>query len=68
MDTKTVHLVATVLWGIYGIAVGSVGVITHGFNAYVMVSVVVAVAGNSAHLITMALSKTGLQVTSEKTG
>ena len=65
MKKETVHLVASVLWGIYGITVGSIGVIHNNFNTDVMVSIVVAISGNSAHLISMSLSKTGLAVNSE---
>lgn len=66
MKKETVHLVATLLWGIYGLTVGSLGIIYHSYNSYVMVTVVSAIAGNSAHLISMSLSKAGLEVSSEK--
>ncbi|MEM0135731.1 MAG: hypothetical protein QXU18_11005, partial [Thermoplasmatales archaeon] len=67
MKKESVHLVATLLWGTYGITVGSIGVLTHGFNPYVMASVVTAIGGNSAHLISMSLSKTGLTETASTT-
>lgn len=65
MKKESVHLVSAVLWGIYGLTVGSIGVFNHSFNTDVMVSIVVAIAGNSAHLISMSFSKTGLTVNSE---
>ncbi len=66
MNKEVVHLVATVLWGLYGIIAGAIGLIDHDFSSYVMVTIVTAIAGNSAHLVSMALSKSGLQVTSKQ--
>ena len=63
MNKESVHLIATLLWGIYGLSVGTIGVIYGQFNAYLMVTIVTAIAGNSAHLISMSVSKTGLTET-----
>jgi hypothetical protein len=65
VNKETVHLISSLLWGIYGITVGTLGIIHNDFSAYVMVSVVVAIAGNSAHLMSMSLSKTGLTVSDQ---
>ena len=55
-------LVATVMWGIYGILVGMLIVIMHYAGIYAWISIIVAVVGNSAHLMTLHLSKSGLSV------
>ena len=65
MKKETVHLIASMIWGIYGITVGLIGVLYNHFSAYVMVSIVVAIVGNSAHLMAMSLSKTGLTVSDQ---
>jgi len=59
MNKETVHLISALLWGIYGITVGIIGVVHNDFNTDVMVSIVVAITGNSAHLISMSFSKSG---------
>ena len=64
MNKETVHLISTLLWGIYGLSVGTIGVIYGQFNGYLTVTIVTAIVGNSAHLISMSLSKTGLSETS----
>ncbi len=68
MTTKeTVHVIAVILWGLFGIVSSTVALVGHEFSYPLMVAIVSAIAGNSAHLITMALSKTGISVSSEKT-
>lgn len=66
MNKEAVHLIATTLWGLYGLAIGSISAIAHDFTIYIMVSIITAIAGNSAHLISMALSKTGITETATK--
>jgi hypothetical protein len=66
MKKETVHLISSLVWGIYGITVGVIGVVSHSFNTDVMVSVVVAIVGNSAHLMSMSFSKTGLTVSDQE--
>jgi hypothetical protein len=66
MQKEVVHLIATLLWGLYGLTVGTVGIVYHSFNLYLMVSLVAAIAGNSAHLISLSLSKSGLEVSSSQ--
>ena len=68
MYKESVHLISAVLWGVYGLTTGSIGVIYHEFNPYLMVTIVTAIVGNSAHLISMSLSKTGLQETASSAG
>lgn len=65
MNKSTVHLVATILWGVYGLTTGSLGVFYDHFNAYLMVSIVTAIVGNSAHLISMSMSAQSMDVTSQ---
>jgi len=66
MNKEWVHLIASTFWGIYGLAVGTIGVVYHDFNLYVMVSIVTAIVGNSAHLVSMSYSKGSLQVEASK--
>jgi len=66
MNKEWVHLIASIFWGIYGLAVGTIGVVHNDFNLYVMVSIVTAIVGNSAHLISMSYSKGSLQVEASK--
>jgi hypothetical protein len=66
MNRETVHLVATIFWGLFGLTVGIIATFRNDFNVYVMVALVSAVAGNSVHLISMSMSKTGISVSSEK--
>jgi len=64
---ESVHLISSVLWAIFGLTVGSLAIVFNEFNYPVMVAMLAAIAGNSAHLISMSISKTGISVSSEKT-
>jgi len=66
MNKEWVHLIATVFWGTFGLAVGTIGVIHNDFNIYVMVSLITAIVGNSAHLVAMSYNKGSLNVQAEK--
>lgn len=66
MNSETVHLISSIFWGLYGLSVGTIGLIVGHFNVYVMVTIVSAIAGNSAHLISMSYSKGKLEVQSQK--
>jgi len=66
MNKEWVHLLATVFWGTFGLAIGSLAVIDNTFNIYVMVSLITAIVGNSAHLVAMSYSKGSLNVQAEK--
>jgi hypothetical protein len=65
VNKETVHLIATIFWGLFGLAVGIISTFRNDFNVYVMVSLISAIAGNSVHLISMSFSKTGISVSSE---
>ncbi len=68
MVTKeTVHLYAVIFWALFGIIIGSISAIHNQFNIYIMVTLTAAIAGNSGHLIALAFSKTGVQITSSQT-
>lgn len=67
MKKETVHLISALLWGIYGITIGSLGLVDHGFNVYVMVTLVSAIAGNSIHLVSMSMSKSGIDISGDTT-
>jgi hypothetical protein len=64
LNKGTVHIVSAALWGTYGILTGTIGVITGHFNFDLMVSEVVAISGNSLHLVAFSLSKEGITVSS----
>jgi len=66
MNKEWVHLLATVFWGTFGLAIGSLAVIDNTFNIYVMVSLITAIVGNSAHLVAMSYNKGSLNVQAEK--
>jgi len=66
MNKEWVHLIATIFWGTFGLTIGSLSVIYNTFNIYVMVSLITAIVGNSAHLISMSYSKGSLQVQAAK--
>lgn len=65
MNKETVHLISTMVWGIYGITVGCIGALNHSFNAFIMVTVTAAIVGNSAHLISMSVSQAGIITTAK---
>jgi hypothetical protein len=66
MNKEWVHLLATVFWGTFGLAIGSLAVVSNTFNLYVMVSLITAIVGNSTHLVAMSYSKGSLQVEASK--
>lgn len=66
MKSETVHLIATLTWGIFGLTVGTLAVVNHIFNTDIMVTEIAAIVGNSAHLMALSLSKTGLTVSDQE--
>lgn len=60
--SASVHLVATVIWGIWAIVVGAIAIWTNAFGQWVSIATIVAIVGNSTHLISMAWSQKGLTV------
>lgn len=67
IENEKVHLIATILWALFGIIVGSLGVISHQYSAFLMATMVAAIAGNSAHLVTMDFNKKGIEISSKAT-
>ena len=65
INKEVVHLIGVVVWGIFGITIGTLAIVHNNFSDYVMVSLVSAVVGNSAHLMALSFSKTGLSVKDE---
>lgn len=65
MKNTTTHLIMALLWGIYGIIIGSLVVVFHYNNLWSWLSIVVAISGNSVHLVTMDFSKSGIEVKSQ---
>ena len=68
MNKEWVHLIASIFWGTYGLTVGALSVVHNDLNVYTMVTLVTAIVGNSAHLISMSLSKTGNLLVQAKQG
>ena len=64
--SASVHLLATIIWGIYGIVVGALAIVQGYTGVFVWISVIVSVTGNSAHLVTFAWSQKGLTVSSSQ--
>lgn len=66
MNSDWIHFFAVLIWGVFGIAIGSIGIIYHYSNDLLWISVIAAISGNSAHLVAFAMSKRGVQISSEK--
>lgn len=67
MNSGTVHLISSILWGIYGITVGVV-VVVNGYNGiFSWLSIIVAIIGNSTHLVAFSYSqgKISIQATGQ---
>jgi hypothetical protein len=62
MQNGTVHLIASLLWGFYGIIIGSLVVVFSYHNDFAWISVVVAVIGNSTHLVAFSYSQGKISV------
>ncbi len=66
VNSDWIHFLATGIWGLYGIVVGSL-VIVHGYSGlWPFVSVIAAIVGNSAHLVTFAYSRGKITMSSQK--
>lgn len=66
MKNQTVHLIMALLWGLYGVITGSLIIIYHYDNIFSWLSIIVAIAGNSIHMVTMDFSKTGIEVATKE--
>lgn len=66
MQKEQVHLIMALLWGLYGVIIGSLVVIYNYSNIWAWLSVIVAVAGNSIHLITLDVGKKGIEITAQQ--
>lgn len=66
ISKQAVHLAVALVWGIYGIIIGSLAILTGFTGAYIWYSIIVAITGNSVHLVTFSLSKTGMSVSSSE--
>lgn len=62
---STTHLIMAIFWGVYGIIIGSLVVIYGYSNVWAWLSIIVAISGNSVHLISMDFNKEGLQIKSQ---
>ena len=67
MNKESVHLVASLGWITFAVIIGSLGVAYNYVTPYLWVSIIVAIVGNSSHLVAMSLSKTGLSVQNQTT-
>lgn len=66
MNTDWIHFLSTLIWGTYGLVVGVV-VVIHGYNnSFTWISIIVAIVGNSAHLVAFAYSKGRITVQATK--
>lgn len=57
MQAGTVHLIASLLWGFYGIIVGTLVVVFSYSNLFSWLSIIVAIIGNSTHLVAFSYSQ-----------
>jgi uncharacterized membrane protein YeaQ/YmgE (transglycosylase-associated protein family) len=67
ITNQDVHIISAILWGIYGITIGTLTLVYHYGGYYSWASIIVAIVGNSVHLITFALSKGQTTLSSTKT-
>ena len=67
MKQGIIHLVATMVWGIYGISVGTLTVVYGYSSPWAWITIVTAVVGNSAHLVSYAVSSAGVEIASAQT-
>ena len=58
------HLLASFIWGLYGLVIGAMAVSYRVFDIWVALSVITAIVGNSAHLVAFAWSKKAATITS----
>lgn len=64
MQSGTVHLIASLLWGIYGIIVGTLVVVYSYNNLFSWLSIIVAIIGNSTHLVAFSYSQGKISIQS----
>ena len=60
------HLLVSMGWIIYAVIVGVMAVIYNYQSSILWVSVIVAIVGNSAHMVTLAYSQGKLQASSNQ--
>ena len=69
MSAAFTHLLTGLIWGIYAVTVGSLAIVYNFGSPWVFVSIITAVVGNSAHLVSFAWSTAqGLKVSAQKAG
>ena len=56
------HFLTGLVWGLYGISVGVLAVVYNNGSPWVWISVSVAIVGNSAHMVALALSPQGVRI------
>ena len=64
----TVSMITSLGWILYAITVGVMAVAYDYSVTYLWISIVVAIVGNSAHMVALSLSKSGFDVTSALPG
>lgn len=62
MNKEWVSLISGVIWGTYGVIVGTLTVYFNYNNDWAWLSVIVAIIGNSSHLVAMHYSSQGLSI------
>lgn len=67
MNSDWIHLFATILWGVFGIAIGSIGIVYDYSSYWLWLAIITAIVGNSAHLVAFAWSKGKAQISSSTT-
>lgn len=62
INKEIVSLISGIIWGTYAIVIGTLAVYFSYNNNWAWLSIVVAIVGNSAHLIVMHYSAKGLTI------
>lgn len=63
--SASVHFLATIIWGVFGIVTGIMAIYYSYTSNWVWISIIVAVVGNSTHLVAFAVSSSGVSVNAQ---
>ena len=62
MNSDWILVLATGIWGIYALVVGTLSIVDGFTGNLVWITIITAIVGNSAHLVTFAYQKGKIQI------
>ena len=62
MNKEWVSLISGIIWGLYAIVTGTLAIYFNYNNDWTWLAIIVAIIGNSAHLVAMHYSNQGLTI------